>query len=148
MDPTKSLTLHPSKFFASNNIYEQLLNVADEPVENITEKATSSSSGVKPEEAESIDIAALNLTQGQDRASGEQDNKLIPPFNTNFWRVYGNRLRVFGTVEEMCDLTQKRIAQPRAEGSNTVDADTTKPSTEQTGDRRGSIWDTVRSYIP
>ncbi|KAK4983918.1 hypothetical protein LTR50_006914 [Elasticomyces elasticus] len=28
----------------------------------------------------------------------------MPPFGTDFWRVYGNRLRVFGTLEGVCEL--------------------------------------------
>ena len=30
---------------------------------------------------------------------------LMPPFRSDFWRVYGNKLRVFGTKEEMFCLT-------------------------------------------
>ncbi|KAI9713645.1 MAG: hypothetical protein M1812_006617 [Candelaria pacifica] len=33
---------------------------------------------------------------------------LMPPFTSDFWRVYGNKLRVFGTVEGVCDLNPKR----------------------------------------
>lgn len=28
----------------------------------------------------------------------------IPPFKSEFWDIYGNKLRVFGTLEEVCDL--------------------------------------------
>lgn len=31
--------------------------------------------------------------------------KLMPPFGSDFWRVYGNKLRVFGTVESVWRLT-------------------------------------------
>ena len=31
---------------------------------------------------------------------------MMPPFQSDFWRVYGNKLRVFGTVENVCDLTK------------------------------------------
>lgn len=31
---------------------------------------------------------------------------MMPPFHSDFWRVYGNKLRVFGTVEGVCDLTK------------------------------------------
>jgi len=33
-------------------------------------------------------------------------NDMMPPFHSEFWRVYGNKLRVFGTVEGVCDLTK------------------------------------------
>lgn len=29
---------------------------------------------------------------------------LMPPFDSPFWKVYGNKLRVFGTVENVCHL--------------------------------------------
>lgn len=29
---------------------------------------------------------------------------MMPQFESGFWRVYGNKLRVFGTVENVCDL--------------------------------------------
>jgi len=28
----------------------------------------------------------------------------MPPFQSDFWRIYGNKLRVFGTFEKMLDL--------------------------------------------
>ncbi|KAI9872401.1 MAG: hypothetical protein M1830_001690 [Pleopsidium flavum] len=30
---------------------------------------------------------------------------MMPHFESDFWSVYGNKLRVFGTVENVCDLT-------------------------------------------
>ncbi|KAI9773582.1 MAG: hypothetical protein M1840_006856 [Geoglossum simile] len=36
---------------------------------------------------------------------GSQDVVLMPPFHSDFWRVYGNKLRVFGTKEETFCLT-------------------------------------------
>ena len=36
---------------------------------------------------------------------GSLDVVLMPPFHSDFWRVYGNKLRVFGTKEEIFCLT-------------------------------------------
>lgn len=33
-----------------------------------------------------------------------QSTRLMPPFGTDFWRVYRNKLRVFGTTEGVCHL--------------------------------------------
>lgn len=33
-----------------------------------------------------------------------EEGRLIPRFDNEFWKAYGNRLRVFGTVEEVCNL--------------------------------------------
>ena len=31
---------------------------------------------------------------------------MMPPFHSDFWKVYGNKLRVFGTVEDICYIDQ------------------------------------------
>ena len=35
-------------------------------------------------------------------------DKQMPPFDSGFWRVYANKLRIFGTVEGMLDLDPER----------------------------------------
>jgi len=35
-------------------------------------------------------------------------SELLPAWDTEFWHKYSNKLRVYGTQEEECDLTQKR----------------------------------------
>lgn len=49
-------------------------------------------------------LRSLSLSQ-QAQKKRRNNRKLLPPWDTDFWRVYGNKLRVFGTVEEVCDLT-------------------------------------------
>jgi poly(A)-specific ribonuclease len=39
------------------------------------------------------------------REPGSLDVVLMPPFHSDFWRVYGNKLRVYGTKEEIFCLT-------------------------------------------
>ena len=34
----------------------------------------------------------------------EQEYVMMPPFDSHFWEVYGNKLRVNGTVEGVCNL--------------------------------------------
>lgn len=52
-------------------------------------------------------------SSGSTDPSSEQDNlivqkviegKLLPRFDDEFWAEYVNKLRVFGTSEEVCDL--------------------------------------------
>ncbi|MCJ1283647.1 hypothetical protein MMC26_002978 [Xylographa opegraphella] len=38
-------------------------------------------------------------------ASEQPASRLIPPWDSDFWNVYGNKLRVNGTVEGVCDLS-------------------------------------------
>jgi poly(A)-specific ribonuclease len=42
---------------------------------------------------------------------------LMPGWNSEFWHTYGNKLRVFGTIEEVCDLTRKPRAKPVVEAA-------------------------------
>lgn len=46
-------------------------------------------------------------TSNQARAPNHTltSNLIIPPFNSAFWKVYGNKLRLYGTVEGVCSLT-------------------------------------------
>ena len=36
---------------------------------------------------------------------GKAATKMMPPWKSDFWNVYGNKLRVNGTVEGICDMT-------------------------------------------
>ncbi|MCJ1436352.1 hypothetical protein MMC27_005731 [Xylographa pallens] len=38
-------------------------------------------------------------------ASEQPASRLMPPWDSDFWNVYGNKLRVNGTVEGVCDLS-------------------------------------------
>jgi poly(A)-specific ribonuclease len=39
-----------------------------------------------------------------DETSDDEEAKLIPTFSSPVWKVYGNKLRVFGTSERVCAL--------------------------------------------
>ncbi|KAI9712040.1 MAG: hypothetical protein M1820_001749 [Bogoriella megaspora] len=36
-----------------------------------------------------------------------EPSKAVPPWNSDFWRIYANKLRVYGTKEEVCVLDNK-----------------------------------------
>jgi poly(A)-specific ribonuclease len=49
---------------------------------------------------------------GTSSAQGSQENNveaLMPPFECDFWRVYANKLRIFGTEERVLDLDPLRM---------------------------------------
>lgn len=51
--------------------------------------------------------------KGKDRRKHGEELKIdemMPPFSSDFWRVYANKLRVFGTVEGLLDLDPLRTA--------------------------------------
>ena len=51
--------------------------------------------------------AASSAAGVRELSSSEPRHNMIPPFDVDFWRVYGNKLRCYGTQEEVCDLTGK-----------------------------------------
>jgi poly(A)-specific ribonuclease len=51
----------------------------------------------------SLGEAPSSLTFQEDHL--ERKENLMPSFGADFWEVYCNKLRVFGTAEEVCDLT-------------------------------------------
>jgi poly(A)-specific ribonuclease len=57
-----------------------------------TQATATNAQGKQPEEREAREV-----------------ERLMPPFNSDFWRVYANKLRIFGTKETMLDLDPLRI---------------------------------------
>lgn len=51
----------------------------------------------------SIDDTDL-VTEFNALAVAEPNPELIPSFSSHIWKIYGNKLRVFGTEERVCDL--------------------------------------------
>ena len=53
-----------------------------------------------------LDLQAATPSGQISKARGSTDGhpSLMPSFDSDFWKVYGNKLRVFGTREELCDL--------------------------------------------
>ena len=51
--------------------------------------------------------AASSAAGDGELSSSEPRQNMIPSFDVDFWRVYGNKLRCYGTQEEVCDLTGK-----------------------------------------
>lgn len=49
-----------------------------------------------PEDTDSLDES--------DELSDDDEAKLIPPFSSPVWKIYGNKLRIFGTSERVCAL--------------------------------------------
>lgn len=54
-----------------------------------------------------LDLPANMDGAGESRAAQEPEQPqfiMMPPFDSHFWEVYGNKLRVNGTVEGVCNL--------------------------------------------
>ncbi|KAJ5650371.1 CAF1 family ribonuclease [Penicillium longicatenatum] len=59
------------------------------------------------ESPDSIQAAALAETGGQN-APTAQSGELVPQVDSEFWHTYGNRLRVFGTIERVVHLDSRK----------------------------------------
>ena len=59
---------------------------------------------------------ALSLEEPE--SSSPQTNKhlMMPSFDSTFWHTYGNKLRVNGTIEEVCN-TASSLVRPSSVGS-------------------------------
>lgn len=66
------------------------------------DKATNS---VKEDVAEENGAKENGIIDTDDQERAENPSEFMPPFESNFWRVYGNKLRIFGSVEGMLDLS-------------------------------------------
>lgn len=75
---------------------------------------------------------------------------MIPQWNSEFWRTYGNKLRIYGTEEEVCDLTQRRrVRRADSEDENHGGGVAIAPSLlDEPDGQRGSFWEVVKGYMP
>lgn len=46
-----------------------------------------------------------NLEHDAQELSIDESTMMMPPFDSHFWVVYGNKLRVNGTQEGLCDVS-------------------------------------------
>jgi poly(A)-specific ribonuclease len=53
-------------------------------------------------------LAALISDSSALSFKDQRQKTLMPPLESDFWKVYGNRLRVFGTDERVLDLDPTR----------------------------------------
>lgn len=119
--------------FSHANAFESLRDLKDDLLPISAETPASTSNAVPP---------ASSLTKKSPKPSHSKSGKdlrsrkgLLPSWDTHFWRVHGNKLRVFGTLEEMCDLTK---GPDSAEESKDESAELNSP-------RRSSLslWDVL-----
>lgn len=54
---------------------------------------------------------SLRSEDSEDIASKVRAGELIPRLDAEFWKVYGNKLRVFGTVERVCTIIGNKAPQ-------------------------------------
>jgi len=120
--------------FGHSNPFEALAQAASTPSSSRPASAATQTSTVESK----VEI------------DGTDSDKLIPQWDSDFWKTYGNKLRVYGTQEEECDLTAKRKAITAAapedsDEAENRDQDGLEPETAHP--RRGSIISTLQESI-
>lgn len=114
---------------ALNNIFDTLSDSDMEAATEQVENPVSNSQASKPDSIESLtrDINELQVLPGKStdaRADSPHVQEVayeLPQWDNEFWDTYRNKLRVFGTVEEACDLESKqRHADPIMENEESA----------------------------
>lgn len=110
-----------TSMFSSSNIFDQLATADtgsedEEDAELTPEEPRNGSPTEETEESQVVTHQWDGITyysypdEGATQQAGAINREamepmtLMPPFDTDFWRVYGNKLRVFGTTESVWKL--------------------------------------------
>ena len=130
--PTKPAP--PTTRFSHANLYNAL---PDENSETLSAVSTPTKS-----QAEARNTTIATPIQPLDSV---KISELLPAWNTDFWQRYSNKLRVYGTQEEECDLTQKRknVSAPE-------EVEEEKKEEDEGGvqlERRSSILSTINDTL-
>ena len=100
--------------FSSPGVFDALCDIAEGPMPKIyghpnvpsTPSTTAVSSWTVPKETPDVPMSS-SITE-------KQLPQLIPAWNKDFWRVYGNKVRVNGTIEGLCDFSEARLTNGAA----------------------------------
>jgi len=109
-------------------------------------QAASTPSASRPPSA----TTQVSTVESEVEIDGTDSDQLIPQWNSDFWKTYGNKLRVYGTQEEECDLTAKRGAISAAAPEDSDKAENQDQEGKENGTpppRRGSIISTLQESI-
>ena len=126
--------------FASNNVFDSLSDSDMEAATEQVENSASSSQATKPRDNDFLtnDYNKLHLSQAEARDVPSHSPPpqavahRIPKWDDDFWQAYRNKLRVYGTVEEVCDLESKP---------------STSDGTSESESIFSRIYSTVRQYL-
>ena len=108
--------------YASKNMFDCLSDSDMEAASNMVENPASTSNTVRPETVKSLRDGVETLTVDDVEAEEpspptiQHSSYLMPKWDMDFWQQYKNKLRVFGTTEEVCELgpvTQRPTEKPK-----------------------------------
>ena len=124
----------PTTRFSHANLYDALPDENSEPPTAVSTPTKSRSDADKTQNTMPI--------QPLDSA---KISELLPAWDTDFWQRYSNKLRVYGTQEEECDLTAKR-----KNGTASEEVEDDKKEEDEGGvqlERRSSILSTINDTL-
>jgi len=110
---TPILAMLASKF-STKNMYDSLGALPeDEPkTDGLVEKPVSSSSAIKPGKHADVAERLKTMDLSKSSVSPKGQAKEVLDWNDELWVQYGNKMRVFGTVEEVFVLDPASSAPP------------------------------------
>ena len=131
--------------FAHANRFESLLGMPHDSDVRETQKATaastataenpaSSANTLKPKADASVqdaqeqlieDTQNLSLTKEPEQRRTE-DKRMLPGWEEAFWQDYRNKLRVFGTVEEVCEFGPRKKVDAQEQAGEQEEDDKAK----------------------
>ncbi|KAI9726640.1 MAG: hypothetical protein M1828_001007 [Chrysothrix sp. TS-e1954] len=102
-----------SRTFFSPNMFDNLRGVTEDDIEGDTAESTENQAPSSDRSySNTVNVMSSKVRDLKLEDDKQQSPNMLEPWDSEFWSLYGNKLRVFGTVEEVCDLTQKRRALP------------------------------------
>lgn len=156
---SQSREIAKGKFFHSN-VFESLNNASEdlaeasasstaEPNAVLAENPASTANTIKPsaltsKETAKTDVQLTNAAKSLEFESDVEEiakngSGMLPDWDSEFWQTCGNKLRVYGTVEEMSDLTasRKKVADDATQG----------PEGRESREGKDSWWEWARSMF-
>lgn len=89
--------------FSTKNVYDLLKGLPnDAPApDDFTEKPVSSSNAIKPGKESEVANRLETMSVNNAHEFSRDHSKTMLDWDSDFWSTYGNKMRVFGTVEEV-----------------------------------------------
>ena len=101
-----------SSFF-HKNMFDSLRGMPEEEYDDygdiedeITESAENPASSSVPSPRDETQPMSKAMDDLRLEGKTSRQHCMLQPWDSDFWRTYGNKLRVYGTEEEVCDLVQ------------------------------------------
>lgn len=111
MPEIRSAFAHRTKFDLLTDTAEEYMPgdaIVNDPPDKKTKTKKKKHRGTQPPDLDDDDWL-MDFDEGVDSEFYDEQvaaGKLMPSFEDSFWQTYGNKLRVFGTVEAVIDMSQ------------------------------------------